>query len=195
MAPETSDAKETFVETALKLGGSSEEEARKTGALDRADEQVEDLFDKKYQTSGSPAHLAVWGDEFPVGLFNPTMEKADAAAQKVMDDSINIVRTLKREGRLLDENRKISNDAINQLAAAGYWGLLVDKEYGGSFVPFTAFAAFLTRMATVDATVSGMASVHGCIGAVDPLRGFGTDEQKQKYLPILASGERISALL
>jgi len=39
--------KATFVETALKLGGKSDEEAKKTGALDRADEQVESLFAKK----------------------------------------------------------------------------------------------------------------------------------------------------
>jgi alkylation response protein AidB-like acyl-CoA dehydrogenase len=48
-------------------------------------------------------------------------------------------------------------------------------------------------MATVDATVAGLASVHGCIGAVDPLRTFGSPEQKQKYLPLLASGKRLSA--
>ena len=51
----------TFVETALKLGGASEEEAKKTGALDRADQQIEDLFAPKYQTAGSPAHRAVSG--------------------------------------------------------------------------------------------------------------------------------------
>jgi len=49
----------------------------------------------------------------------------------------------------------------------------------------------LTRMAMIDPTVAGLASVHGCIGAVDPVRTFGTPEQKQKFLPKLASGEMI----
>ncbi len=44
-----------------------------------------------------------------------------------------------------------------------------------------------------DPTVAGLASVHGCIGAVDPVRTFGTPEQKQRFLPRLASGERLSA--
>jgi alkylation response protein AidB-like acyl-CoA dehydrogenase len=48
-------------------------------------------------------------------------------------------------------------------------------------------------MAMADPTVAGLASVHGCIGAVDPVRTFGTSEQKQKWLPKLASGERLSA--
>ena len=45
----------------------------------------------------------------------------------------------------------------------------------------------------IDPTVAGLASVHGCIGAVDPVRTFGTPEQKQRFLPKLASGERLSA--
>ena len=45
----------------------------------------------------------------------------------------------------------------------------------------------------VDPTVAGLASVHGCIGAVDPVRTFGNAEQKQRFLPELASGERLSA--
>src|SRR6202043_1417303 len=49
-----------------------------------------------------------------------------------------------------------------------------------------------TRMATYDAMVAGMASIHGCIGAVDPVRSFGTPEQKQRFLPRLASGQTLS---
>src|SRR5262249_57908415 len=94
---------------------------------------------------------------------------------------------------LLDEKNKISNDTLQELANVGYWGLLISPEYGGSGAPFARFAPFLTKMATVDATVAGLASVHGCIGAVDPLRTFGTPEQKQRLLPKLASGEKLSA--
>src|SRR5262249_14664406 len=43
------------------------------------------------------------------------------------------------------------------------------------------------------ATVAGLASVHGCIGAIDPLRTFGSIDQKQQYLPLLAAGRRLSA--
>ena len=63
---------QTFVETALKLGGKSEEEARKTGSLDRADEQVEALFARPYQTAHSPVHRAVWDHKVPIELFSPS---------------------------------------------------------------------------------------------------------------------------
>jgi alkylation response protein AidB-like acyl-CoA dehydrogenase len=184
---------DNFVETALKLSGKSDEEARKTGAIDRADEQVEALFAEKYRTEGSPAHKAVWGDSFPLELFvtndSPTPPKCD----QVMEKSVSLIRSMHESGTAYDENGKMSNGLLSGLGETGYWGLLVPQEYGGSGAPFSAFAKFLTRVATVDPTVAGTASVHGCIGAVDPLLAFGSAEQKQNFLPKLASGERISA--
>ena len=50
---------------------------------------------------------------------------------------------------------------------------------------------FLIRMATQDPVTAGLASVHGCIGAVDPVRTFGDAEQKARLLPRLASGEAL----
>ena len=50
------------------------------------------------------------------------------------------------------------------------------------------FAGMITQMATIDPTVAGLASVHGCIGAVDPVRSFGSPEQKRRFLPKLANG-------
>ncbi|MGH7192285.1 MAG: acyl-CoA dehydrogenase family protein, partial [Candidatus Saccharimonadales bacterium] len=52
------DRQQSFAETALKLGGKSDEEARRTGAIDKADDQVEALFAPQYQTTASPAHRA-----------------------------------------------------------------------------------------------------------------------------------------
>ena len=69
----------------------------------------------------------------------------------------------------------------------------MDKRYGGCGLSFQHFAPFLTRMATIEPTVAGLASVHGCIGAVDPIRTFGTPALKERYLPLLASGRRLSA--
>ncbi|HEY2154442.1 MAG TPA: acyl-CoA dehydrogenase family protein [Isosphaeraceae bacterium] len=184
---------QTFVEVALELGGKSAEESRKTGKLDRADEQVEAMFATRYQTSNSPIHRAVWDRELPLDLFQSRPPDVPEACRRVMDESLEVVRRHVSAGTLYDENKKISRAVLDDLARVGYWGLLVDREYGGQGAPFSAFAPFLTKMATVDATVAGLASVHGCIGAVDPLRAFGSLEQKSNYLPRLASGERLSA--
>jgi alkylation response protein AidB-like acyl-CoA dehydrogenase len=183
---------QSFAETALRLGGKSEEEARRTGAVDRADEQVESLFKPQYQTAHSPVHRAVWDGKVPLDLFSPPPLPAEAPCDKVMNDSLDLVRRHRDAGTLLDERGKVAVSVLGDLARVGYWGLLIDPKYGGSAAPFQRFTRFLTRMATLDAMIAGLASIHGCIGAVDPVRTFGTAEQKQTFLPKLASGERLS---
>jgi len=183
----------SFAETALKLGGKSDEEAQRTGAIDKADDQVEALFSPQYQTAASPVHRAVWDDQVPVELFQSNRAEPPDDVRQVMDDSLAVVRRHHQAGTLLDANGKIRERVLSELAEVGYWGLLVDREYGGSGASFGAFASFLTRMATVDPTIAGLASVHGCIGAVDPVRTFGNPEQKERFLPALASGKKLSA--
>ena len=53
----------SFAETAMKLGGKSEEEARRMGAVDKADDQVEGLFAARFQTVNSPVHRASLGED------------------------------------------------------------------------------------------------------------------------------------
>jgi len=183
----------SFAETAFRLAGKSDDEARRTGALDKADDQVEALFKPQYQTVNSPAHRAVWDKEFPTDLFTSKPATVSPALQKVMDDSLEVVRRHRDAGTLYNEDGKLREQLLNDLGGVGYWGLLVSTEYGGSGAPFSAFAPFLTKMATLEGTVAGLASVHGCIGAVDPIRTFGNPDQKKRYLPKLASGERLSA--
>lgn len=183
----------TFAETALKLGGKSDEEVRRMGAVDKADDQVESLFNRQHQTSNSPVHRAVWDDTVPIDQFAAAISPTSLRAERVMKDSLQVVEEHLYQGSLHDERRKIRADVLNHLGHAGYWGLLVDEAYGGSGTSFSQFAPFLTKMAQFDPTIAGLASVHGCIGAVDPLQTFGSLEQKQRFLPGLASGERLSA--
>jgi alkylation response protein AidB-like acyl-CoA dehydrogenase len=187
------DRQQSFAETALRLGGKSEEEARRLGAVDKADEQVERMFAPQYQTAHSPVHRAVWEKRVPLELFAPPPLPAEAPCDAAMEKSLEVVRRHREAGALLDEHRKVSQAVLRDLAGAGYWGLLIDPKYGGRGAPFARFSRFLTRVATQDATVAGLASVHGCIGAVDPVRTFGTLEQKTRFLPRLASGESLSA--
>jgi alkylation response protein AidB-like acyl-CoA dehydrogenase len=188
-----SSSEASFAETAMKLGGKSDEEARRMGAVDKADDQVETLFAARFQTINSPIHRAVWDRELPIDVFRSQPSQTPPDVEQVMQRSLAVVRGHRENKTLLDDKRKITDQVLSDLAAAGYWGLLVDREYGGSGAPFASFAPFLTKMAMLDPTVAGLASVHGCIGAVDPVRTFGTPEQKRQFLPKLASGERLSA--
>ena len=214
VASRMSGTEASFAETALKLGGKSDEEVRRTGAMDKADDQVESLFARQHQTVSSPIHRAVWDRAVPVELFAPQMEtfspvpsppssgervrvrgpsSETTATTTVMRDSLAVVEDRLIQGSLHNAQGKFNEDVLRNLGQVGYWGLLVNQEYGGSGASFSEFAQFLTKMAQFDPTIAGLASVHGCIGAVDPLQTFGNPEQRQRFLPKLASGERLSA--
>ncbi len=191
--PTTSDRdRQSFAEAALRLSGKSEEEARRTGAVDKADEQVEALFAARYQTTNSPVHRAVWDGRVPLDLFSAPPLPASAPCDTAMERSLEVVRRRREAGTVYGTDGKLAPELLEELAAAGYWGMLIETRYGGQGAPFARFARFLTKMATLDPMVSGLASVHGCIGAVDPVRTFGNTEQKARFLPRLASGQALS---
>jgi alkylation response protein AidB-like acyl-CoA dehydrogenase len=182
---------QSFAETALRMGGKSDEEAKRLGAVDKADEQVDRLF--RFQTAASPIHRAIWDGKVPLELFQAPAPPTGLPCDNVMNQSLAIIKRRRDEKSLLNQDKKLSAETIDELAGAGYWGLLIDPKYGGTGAPFVRFAPFLTKMGVLDSMTSAMASVHGCIGAVDPLRTFGSDDQKERLLPILATGRKISA--
>jgi alkylation response protein AidB-like acyl-CoA dehydrogenase len=185
--------KESFAEVALRLSGASEDEAKRTGVLDTADDQVEALFANRYRTTNSPIHRAIWDRKIETEQFASTPLMMRDRVAKVIQDSLAVVRRSRDANTLLNDQGKIDDAVFAELAASGYWGLLVDTAYGGSGATMREFTSMITQMATIDPTVAGLASVHGCIGAVDPIRSFGSDDQKRRFLRKLANGTRLSA--
>ena len=184
---------ETFVETSLKLSGKSEEEARSTGAMDRADEQLESFFESRYQTTASPIHRAVWDHDFPLELFQAgPPAKPTPACANCMEESLSIVHRHIAAGTLLNENGKLLPHVFAELGAAGYWGLLVEKEYGGHASPCRSLCRFSRAWPPSFRPWPDSAACTVASRAVDPLHGMGTPDQKQRFLTRLANGERIS---
>jgi alkylation response protein AidB-like acyl-CoA dehydrogenase len=188
----TQEHQPSFAETALRLSGKTEEEVRRTGALDRADDQVEALFGPASRTEHSPIHKTIWDGACSLEDFAPPPLPASAPCDRALEACLEIVRRRRAAGTIHDERGKIRPDLLAELGTAGYWGLLIDPCHGGQGVPFRRYLRFLTRMSTLNAMVAGLASIHGCIGAVDPVRTFGTPEQQQRFLPRLARGEILS---
>src|SRR2546422_6523555 len=98
MSTKTENERQSFAESALRLSGKTEEEARRTGAVDRADEQVESLFASQYQTVNSPVHKAVWDGRVPLTLFDPPPLPASSPSDPAMVRSLEIVRRRRADG-------------------------------------------------------------------------------------------------
>src|SRR2546426_11461488 len=97
---------QSFAEAALRLSGKTDEEARRTGAVDRADEQVESLFAPQYQTVNSPIHKAVWGGRVPLELFSAPPLPAAASCDTAMEKSIGLLRQRRETGTPYDRKSK-----------------------------------------------------------------------------------------
>src|SRR5271156_979825 len=100
MSTTTERDQASFAETALRLGGKTEEEARRTGALDKADDQVEALFKPQYQTVNSPIHKAVWDGKVPLDRFAPPPQAASAPCDKAMEAALHVVRRRRENGTI-----------------------------------------------------------------------------------------------
>ena len=114
-----SQADVSFAETALKLGGKSDEEARRTGVIDKADDQVEQLFQPQYQTVNSPIHRAVWDRGVPVDLFQPAPVETTPEVTGVMDSSVELVQRHRQAGSLLTPAGKVSEELLAELGEVG----------------------------------------------------------------------------
>lgn len=134
---------------------------------------------------------ALWQQEGLPQLFALNEAVPPAAATRTMERVLSFVKESHAAGQLHDAEGKLSPELLHQLAASGYWGLLVPEQYGGSGATLSQIVPFLTRLATINPTIAGLQGVHGCIGPVNQLVHFGNDEQRARLLPPLARGERI----
>jgi alkylation response protein AidB-like acyl-CoA dehydrogenase len=140
-----------------------------------------------------PIYRALWEDHEAISKSFAATDQVPEHVQSVMDASLAVLRQHRTAKTLRGPDGKHSEQVLGDLGRAGYWGLLVRRDFGGSGCALRHFLPFITRAAVIDAPLAGLAAVHGCIGAVDPLQTFGTPEQQARWLPKLASGERLSA--
>lgn len=89
-----------------------------------------------------------------------------------------------------DRDSRFPRDELSEMGALGFLGMLVPEEFGGSETGTVAYALALEEIAAADGACSTIMSVHSSVGCVPILR-YGTDDQKRRYLPRLASGEWI----
>ncbi|WP_064695228.1 acyl-CoA dehydrogenase family protein [Rhizobium aegyptiacum] len=89
-----------------------------------------------------------------------------------------------------DREHLFPREELKEMGELGLLGMLVPEAYGGSDTGVVAYAAALEEIAAGDGPCSTIMSVHSSVGCV-PILKFGTEEQRQRFLPKLATGEWI----
>ena len=92
----------------------------------------------------------------------------------------------------VDQAHRFPTEAIEAAKAAGLLGVLIPREYGGAGLDAIAFAVGIEELAQACASTAVIVDVHTSVGS-EPILLFGTEEQKRKWLPPLASGELLGA--
>ncbi|HPO23992.1 MAG TPA: acyl-CoA dehydrogenase family protein [Arenimonas sp.] len=142
----------------------------------------------------SAAKQLFFGNILDEHLFPyPQIRERDREMLGAMTDAIDqFLKDKTADLKEYDRNAEQPEEFIQALRDMGLFGLIIPEEYGGLALSNGAYARVLGQTSSHDSSVSLTIGAHSSIG-MKGLLLFGTDEQKRRYLPQLASGELIAA--
>ena len=92
----------------------------------------------------------------------------------------------------IDEEERFPVETVEKMGKAGIFGINIPVQYGGTGADQIMYATAVEELSKVCGTTGVILSAHASLG-VSPILEFGTEEQKQKYLPRMATGEWLGA--
>ncbi len=123
-----------------------------------------------------------WGLLTSVGI-----PEVSRAALEFIERFKAAITPLDPEG--VDSEGELPEPVLNRLAEIGALGIKIPKRFGGQELTQSEYQKVATLCGSLDASLTVLLSAAQSIGVPEPLRLFGTEEQKAKYLPRLARGE------
>src|SRR4029453_9689450 len=98
-------------------------------------------------------------------------------------------------GAVIERDAKIPDEYIAGLTELGVFGMKIPREYGGLGLSLVYYGRALALLGSVHPSIGALISAHQSIGVPEPVKVFGTPEQKQNYLPRCAAGPITGFLL
>ncbi|MDN3936312.1 acyl-CoA dehydrogenase family protein [Arthrobacter sp. YD4] len=133
---------------------------------------------------------------FDPGLIHPwPLAPADDVerGEAFMERLTVYCRTM--SGRVIEREAKIPDEYIKGLADLGAFGMKIPREYGGLGLTLVYYGRALALLGSVHPSLGALLSAHQSIGVPEPVKVFGTAEQKREYLPRCAAGAITAFLL
>jgi alkylation response protein AidB-like acyl-CoA dehydrogenase len=89
---------------------------------------------------------------------------------------------------MIDRTGEIPEEYVQDLRTMGAFGIKIPREYGGLGLSYTSYVKAMAMVTSKDGSLTALLSAHQSIGLPQPLKLFGTDEQKRRFFPRLAKG-------
>ncbi|MFI6811731.1 acyl-CoA dehydrogenase family protein [Nonomuraea sp. NPDC050328] len=134
--------------------------------------------------------------DFQLGLVHPAPALPEEAAKRG-EEFVRAVRRFldtKVDPARIEREALVPDEVVRGLAELGAFGITTSEEYGGLGLPYLYYCRALMLVGSYSPALATMLSAHQSIGVPQPLKLFGTEEQKREFLPRCARGE-ISAFL
>ena len=163
--------------------------ADQKSAKDQAMELAESARETEWKFPSFTAEL--FRGNFRWDLIHP-YPRQDAEDKRIGDELIEKVRTVLEEHLdpiAVDETGEYPQSVLDELAKIGLFGMKIDQKYGGLGLSQWNYGRVLSFIGSYCQSTVTWVSAHQSIGVPQPLKLFGTEEQKQKFLPRLAKGE------
>jgi len=127
---------------------------------------------------------------YDLGLIHPFPEPdpADLAKARPLMEKLEKFMRDKVDSDKIDREGKISPEIIEELRQMGAFGLKIAEEYGGMGLSQYSYTKAIGLVTSNDGSMTALLSAAQSIGVPVPLKLFGTEAQKKKYLPRLAKG-------
>ena len=122
----------------------------------------------------------------------PTADREEQDRIRALNTRIRDYCAEHYDPRQVEEERWIPDHVLHDLGEIGALGLYVDEQYGGQGLSQTGYARVFETVGQIDATLAIVLGVHQSIG-FKGISLFGTDEQKERFLPDLATGRKLAA--
>ena len=127
---------------------------------------------------------------FRLDLIHPHPVQHDAAeAERAARFLVTLRAFLERvDSDMIDRTGEIPEAYVQELRDMGAFGIKIPTEYGGLGLSYSSYTRAMAMVTSKDGSLTAMLSAHQSIGLPQPLKLFGSTEQKQRFFPRLAKG-------
>ncbi len=124
-------------------------------------------------------------------LFNAPTPELNVAEQTFLDNETNTLCAMINDWQVNHKDKDLSQATWDYIKKNKFFGLVIPREYGGLGFSELAHAAIVSRLASRSVTAAVTVMVPNSLGAGKLIKNYGTEEQKNYYLPRLATAEEI----